>query len=65
MNGMTSEACSLPYQRTFFGEKLGDFSAHELVADRLVAVGVELVGIAHIPCPRGNTIVITNGFLDR
>jgi hypothetical protein len=51
MNGMTSEAGSLPYQRTFFGKKFGDFSAYELVAYRLVAVRVELVGIAHIPRP--------------
>lgn len=64
MNGMTSEACSLPYQRTFFGEKLGDFSAHELVADRLVAVWVELVRVAHVPSPRSNTIVVTNCFLN-
>ena len=64
VDGVTSETRSLPHQGAFLRKEFGNFSAHELVADRLVAVGVELVGIAHIPCPRGNTIVVADCLLD-
>lgn len=61
---VTSEACTLPHQGAFLRKEFGDLSAYELVADRLVAVWVELVGVAHVPSPRSNTIVVTNCLLN-
>jgi hypothetical protein len=51
VDSVPGEACSLPYQGAFLREERWDLSAHELIADRFVAVWVELVGIAHVPCP--------------
>lgn len=64
VNRVTCETRTLPYQRAFLRKEFGNLSAHELVADRLVAVWVELVRVAHVPSPRSNTIVVTNCFLN-
>jgi hypothetical protein len=48
---VTCETRSLPHQRAFLRKEFGNLSAYELVADRLVAVWVELVGVAHVPSP--------------
>lgn len=61
---VTSETRTLPYQRAFLRKEFGNFSAYELVADRLVAVRVELVGVDHVPSPRSNTIVVTDCLLN-
>lgn len=64
MDSVTGETCTLPNQRTFLGKKFGDFSTHELVADRLVAVWIQFVGVAHIPSSRSNSIIITDCLLN-
>ena len=64
MDSVAGETCTLPNQRTFLGKKFGNFSAHELVADRLVAVWIQFVGVAHIPSSRSNSIIITDCLLD-
>jgi hypothetical protein len=64
VDGVTSETRSLPHQGAFLRKEFGDFSAYELVADRLVAVWVELVRVDHVPSPGSDTIVVTNRLLN-
>jgi len=49
MNSVAGETCALPYQRSLLRKEIWYFSAHELVADWLVAVWVYFVGVCHLP----------------
>lgn len=46
---MSSESSPLPDQTTFLRKQGRHFTADELVADRLLAVGVQLVGVCNFP----------------
>jgi len=58
VHSVAGEACTFPYQGSWFRKKAWNFSADQLVAHWFVAVRVEFVGIYHVPCPRSSSIVI-------
>lgn len=61
MHGMSGEACSFPNQRSRLREERRHFSADQLVADRLLAVGVQLVRVGDFPGASGEAIVVSHG----
>lgn len=60
VHGVPCESGSLPDQGTLLRKKLWHFSAHELVANWLVAIWIYFVGVRHIPCSGGNAVVVTD-----
>lgn len=50
---MASKSSTLPHQRTLLGQQGRHLAADELVAHRLLAVRVQLVGVADLPGARG------------
>ena len=58
MHSVSGETGTLPHQRPFLRQQSWNLSAYKLVADWLLAVGVELVLIAHLPCPRCVSIIV-------
>ena len=61
VDGVAGKASSLPDEGARLGEEPGNLSAHELVAGRLLAVGVNLACVAHIPRPHGGAVVVGLG----
>src|SRR5215471_1179628 len=60
---MPSKPGPLPDEPTFPGQECGDFAAYELVADRFLAVGIQFIGVRHLPGPRGRAVVISHSLL--
>lgn len=58
MNGMYSEPRSLPNQGSWFWQQAWNFTTHEFVASWLLAKGMKLVHVAHIPCTNSSTIIV-------
>lgn len=58
MDGVSSESSSLPSQATFLGEERRDLTAHQLVGDWLLAVGIQFVRVGHLPGSAGAAIII-------
>lgn len=64
VHSVSCESSALPHQRAFLGEKFRHFPTHELVADWLVTVWVDLVRVGHFPRSRSDTIIVADRFLD-
>lgn len=60
MYRMSSKASSLPHEAAFLWQQARHLTTHQLIADRLVRVSIQLAGIAHLPRPAGTTVVITH-----
>lgn len=65
VDGVTSETSPFPDQTALFRKEGGYLPANELVANRLLAVGVELVRVGHIPRPTAATVVVGHCFFRR
>lgn len=52
------ETGALPHERALLRQQGWDLPAHELVAHRLPAVGVQLVRVADLPRPAGEAVVV-------
>ena len=57
---MSSEAGAVPYQSILLREERWHLAADELVADRLMAVGVDLVGVRHFPRAARAAVVVAH-----
>lgn len=57
---MSSKTGPLPNKPALARQQRRHFPAHELVADRLVAVRIELVCIAHLPRAAGAAVVVAH-----
>lgn len=62
VDGMSGEASTFPHDAAFLREKGGDFAAYEFVGDGLAAIGVQLVGVGHVPCSTCAPVVVSHGF---
>lgn len=58
VHSMASEASALPDQSTGLRKKRRDIAANKLIANRLLAVRVELVGVGHLPSARSRAVVV-------
>lgn len=58
VHSVSSKAGALPNQSALLGKQWGNLPADELVADRLFAVGIQLVCVGHLPGSRGGAVVI-------
>ena len=63
MNRVPRESRSLPYQAAFLGQQGRHLSADQLVAYRLVAVGIDLVRVCNLPRPASAAVVVGHGLL--
>lgn len=61
VDGMSGKGGALPDQGALLGHEAGDLSADQLVADGLLAVGVELVGVGNLPGAGGGAVVVRHG----
>lgn len=64
VDSMSSEASTLPDQRTLLRQQSRNFSAHQLVRDGLVTVRVQLVLVCQVPSSRSRSVVVGNRFFD-
>lgn len=62
MDRVASKSSTLPHQRTLLGQQGRHLATDELVAHRLLAVRVQLVGVADLPGARGLGDVVGLGF---
>lgn len=62
MDSMSSKSSPLPHQRSRLGQQARHFAAHKLVAGRLLAIRVESVRVADIPCPARRAVIVRYGF---
>lgn len=61
MNGMSSEPGSLPDQRSWLRQKAWNFTTHQLIASWLLAKGMKLVHVAHVPCTDSGAVIVCYG----
>lgn len=62
MDGMSGKPGSFPYESTRLGQQCGHLAADQLVTDGLAAVRMQLVGVGHLPCSAGGSVVVGHGF---
>lgn len=58
VNSVSCEASALPHQTTLLRQQLWYFPTHELVRHGLLAIWVQLVLVAHFPCPASCAVVV-------
>lgn len=65
MHSVSSEASALPDKAALFGQEGWYFPADELVRDRLLAVGINLVCVLDFPGAAGCAVVVGHGLFGR
>ena len=61
MDSMSGETGALPHQPTLLREERRHLTTDKLVAHRLLAVRIELVGVGHFPSSSGEAVVVRHG----